>query len=195
MRFWVDSGLLLDEWQDQVASFSVETDLTEGEHDLMVEYYDNGYDATLHLDWQRLSGCSTGVELANVSHRYVQPGQPFASTVVLRVTGGELRGDRGDHLQNTDGSTYGAEAAQPVVGVVPAGEYVTFRPAMTAPATSGTYPSRWQMQVEGAYGGRCWPSEVGAGRGSAPGWYGSHRPTGGTTCACATPSAGRPAPP
>ena len=57
VRFWVDDDLVLDEWRDQVASFSPEVDLTTGDHQLRLDYYENGGSAAIHMSWEQLSGC------------------------------------------------------------------------------------------------------------------------------------------
>lgn len=58
VRFWIDDTLILDEWQDQVASFSPEIDLDGGVYELRIEHYESGGGSTIQLDWQQLSGCA-----------------------------------------------------------------------------------------------------------------------------------------
>jgi hypothetical protein len=51
VRFWIDGELIVDEWQDQVATFIQEVDLSEGDHELAVEHYENGGWAFVRLSW------------------------------------------------------------------------------------------------------------------------------------------------
>jgi len=59
VRFWIDGDLILDEWRDQVATFSPEVDLSDGEHQLKVEHYENGGVANIQMSWVQLSECDT----------------------------------------------------------------------------------------------------------------------------------------
>ncbi|RLG20032.1 hypothetical protein DRN74_06085, partial [Candidatus Micrarchaeota archaeon] len=59
VRFWVDDNLILDEWHDQVANFSPEIDLSDGDHQLRLEHYENGGGATIQMNWEQLSACDT----------------------------------------------------------------------------------------------------------------------------------------
>jgi hypothetical protein len=55
-RLWVDDLLIIDEWRDH-ASREVRADHVvagTGAHTIMVEYYDNTFEARIHLDWERL---------------------------------------------------------------------------------------------------------------------------------------------
>jgi len=53
VRLWVDDWLLIDEWQDQVATFSAEVSLTPGHHRMRLEYYERGGSAGVRLGWGR----------------------------------------------------------------------------------------------------------------------------------------------
>jgi hypothetical protein len=55
VRFWVDDELIVDEWQDQVATFTAEVDLGEGDHELRIEHYENGGWAFVQLSWDRVA--------------------------------------------------------------------------------------------------------------------------------------------
>jgi hypothetical protein len=52
VRFWIDDELVVDEWQDQVATFRREVDLSPGDHELRVEHYENGGWAFIRLSWE-----------------------------------------------------------------------------------------------------------------------------------------------
>ena len=53
MRFWIDSGLLLDAWVQGVADDAVIADLTQGTHTLELAADDLGGWAVAKLDWIR----------------------------------------------------------------------------------------------------------------------------------------------
>jgi hypothetical protein len=55
VRFWVDDELIVDEWQDQVATFTAEVYLGEGDHELRIEHYENGGWAFIQLRWDRVA--------------------------------------------------------------------------------------------------------------------------------------------
>lgn len=54
VRLWVDDRLLIDQWQDQPATYSSgELYVPAGEHDVQVEYYEGGDQALVHVWWER----------------------------------------------------------------------------------------------------------------------------------------------
>jgi hypothetical protein len=55
-RFWIDDELILDEWQDQVATFRAEVELSEGDHELRIEHYENQGWAFIRLSWMCVHG-------------------------------------------------------------------------------------------------------------------------------------------
>jgi murein DD-endopeptidase MepM/ murein hydrolase activator NlpD len=57
VRFWVDGKLTLDKWFDRAGSYSVIVDQADGNHELKVEYYENGGDAAISLDWKLVLAC------------------------------------------------------------------------------------------------------------------------------------------
>lgn len=57
VRMWVGDVLYLDEWQDQVAYFTFDVDMSKGWHYLRVEHYENSGDAAIEVNWEKLSGC------------------------------------------------------------------------------------------------------------------------------------------
>ena len=52
MRVWLDGTLVSDEWRDQHAAYQFTRAMTAGNHQVKVEYYENGGDASAKLDWQ-----------------------------------------------------------------------------------------------------------------------------------------------
>jgi uncharacterized protein YraI len=56
LRFWVDNVLVIDSWTDsQVHSLSADVYLSNGDHNLKVEYYDAGGAAVAKLSWVAIS--------------------------------------------------------------------------------------------------------------------------------------------
>nr|MBC7244204.1 pre-peptidase C-terminal domain-containing protein [Chloroflexota bacterium] len=54
VRLWVDDTLLIEQWQEQVASYAAEISLSAGYHRLLLEYYEAGGSAALQLRWTQL---------------------------------------------------------------------------------------------------------------------------------------------
>jgi hypothetical protein len=56
IRLYIDGRLLVDAWIDQwFTTYTSEIDLTEGNHDLRVEYYQNGGVAAVQISWEQLA--------------------------------------------------------------------------------------------------------------------------------------------
>ena len=53
VRLYVDNQLKLDQWMDQMASYSVEERLAAGNHQITIEYYDRMGSAAVKLWWER----------------------------------------------------------------------------------------------------------------------------------------------
>ena len=52
VRLYIDGSLQLDEWIDQPpTTYTVEVDLTAGNHTIELEYYENGGEAVVKLNW------------------------------------------------------------------------------------------------------------------------------------------------
>lgn len=59
VRLWVDGNLLIDQWRNQPATLNIaEIDLSSGEHNLRVEYYENIGIAIAMVWWVRLTQAS-----------------------------------------------------------------------------------------------------------------------------------------
>lgn len=55
IRAWIDGNLIIDGWIDQAATtYQANLDISEGEHIVQVDYYQNGGDALTQLYWQRV---------------------------------------------------------------------------------------------------------------------------------------------
>jgi hypothetical protein len=52
VRFWVDGELVVDAWLDQVATFRPQVFLSEGDHELRIEHYENLEWALIKLSWE-----------------------------------------------------------------------------------------------------------------------------------------------
>jgi hypothetical protein len=56
MRVYVDGTLILDSWRDQPATvYNVNRSLSQGNHLVVVEYYEHTGLAAAHLLWQAVS--------------------------------------------------------------------------------------------------------------------------------------------
>lgn len=87
----------------------------------------------------------------------VSPGQTFRPRVTVKVNQGQLLQSRGDMLRNTDGNLFGAWPHVAVVGAVNAGQTYMFEfyqdNPITAPASEGTYYSKWRVWRNGVWAG------------------------------------------
>lgn len=55
VRFWIDGQIYVDEWHDgPVTPYTVDLYVPEGEHALLLEYYENLGDAAVHLSWTEI---------------------------------------------------------------------------------------------------------------------------------------------
>ncbi len=53
VRIYIDGKLLLDDWQDKsVRTVSAATDLSASDHIIIIEYYENEYDAQIRVWWE-----------------------------------------------------------------------------------------------------------------------------------------------
>jgi hypothetical protein len=60
VRLYVDGKLVIDQWRDQsLKSYTVDLDLTAGNHTLRMEYYENGGGAVAKLSWTQVSSSSS----------------------------------------------------------------------------------------------------------------------------------------
>ncbi|NIO72208.1 MAG: beta-glucosidase, partial [Anaerolineae bacterium] len=55
VRLWVDGNLVIDQWHDSApTTYTADVNLTDGLHDLKMEYYERGGGALAQLTWERL---------------------------------------------------------------------------------------------------------------------------------------------
>lgn len=59
VRLWINGDRIMDEWQDQVATFRSELDLSEGDHELKLEHYENLGAALVRLSWEQVTLTTT----------------------------------------------------------------------------------------------------------------------------------------
>jgi len=61
IRVWVDGQRIINAWRNQPPTeYRAEKNLSAGEHEIKVEYYENGGGAVAQVHWERISGGSTG---------------------------------------------------------------------------------------------------------------------------------------
>lgn len=59
IKVWLDSDLILNAWRDQgPTEYRVTRRLSAGEHEIRIEYYENGGVATAQFSWEDVSTCS-----------------------------------------------------------------------------------------------------------------------------------------
>ena len=56
VRLWVDERLLIDQWQDQIATYSADLSLTQGYHRVRLEYYEHSGSAAVRLSTAYTNG-------------------------------------------------------------------------------------------------------------------------------------------
>lgn len=108
VRVWVDSALLIDEWTagDEFNSYSAEVDLTEGEHRVSIEYYEETGLAGINIRWELVPTTSVDNNPVDTSGNgnpidtppTATPIQP-ASAAIAHVATGELAVYAGPGIQ------------------------------------------------------------------------------------------------
>ncbi|MGQ9904328.1 MAG: PA14 domain-containing protein [Anaerolineae bacterium] len=94
IRVWLDGGLILDAWRDQpLTEYRVTRDVSAGEHEVQVEYYENGGGALAEFRWER-AGVSdqcpgTPISLEQRVEGRLSDGAPSA-TYCLRASAGQV---------------------------------------------------------------------------------------------------------
>jgi glucose/arabinose dehydrogenase len=78
VRLYVDNLLVIDKWRDQSATtYSATQNLTSGDHQIKLEYYDSGWDATAQLSW--VQNTQTSGFQANFFNNQTLTGNPVLS--------------------------------------------------------------------------------------------------------------------
>jgi hypothetical protein len=61
IRVWLDGNLIIDQWHDQgYTEYRVTRSVSAGDHDVKVEYYENGGAARVFFKWEQQTGCTPG---------------------------------------------------------------------------------------------------------------------------------------
>lgn len=75
VRLWIGGQLVLDNWVDQAYTEKTGTvTLVQGYHDLLLEYYDNLYDAAVSLEW---AGPGFSKQLLTATNLYAAPATEY----------------------------------------------------------------------------------------------------------------------
>jgi len=130
IRAWIDGNLIIDGWIDQAASTHQATlDISEGEHTVQVDYYQNGGDAWTQFYWQQVVTSSNDfyVTFERESLTVDSPGvlgndnemngNPLAALLVSSTINGSLALNPdgsfsytpNPHFSGTDSFTYRAD--------------------------------------------------------------------------------------
>jgi hypothetical protein len=55
-RLYVDGDLIINQWREgSERTFKAEKDLSDGKHDIRLDYFDRSFDARIKLTWERIS--------------------------------------------------------------------------------------------------------------------------------------------
>jgi hypothetical protein len=88
VRLYVDDVLRLDRWIDQEATtYTVDVDLTAGNHTIKMEYYENTGDTAARLFWELLSPCIGPVAPSNWRGEYFNNRDLNGSPAMVRDDG------------------------------------------------------------------------------------------------------------
>jgi len=130
IRVRIDGNLIIDGWVDQAATtYQAALDISEGEHEVKIEYYQNGGEALTQFDWQRVvsgagdnyvmfEGGSLTVEAPGVlGNDNELNGNPLTALLVSTTTNGSLALNPdgsfsytpNPHFNGTDSFTYRAD--------------------------------------------------------------------------------------
>ncbi len=55
LRIFLDGTKIFDHWNDQSATFTFDQNISQGNHDLKVEYFENGGDAKAKVSWEKIT--------------------------------------------------------------------------------------------------------------------------------------------
>ena len=162
-----------DQWHgignDSSSPYSINWDwcaagVPNGDVELGLEVWDNANNQWVYSDHYsnihvtKSYSCSSGTGdyvVTSVSYpANVASGQSFTPQVQVCLSGSASMSEtNGDMLRNTDGNLYGAFPHVAVEGTVVGGQCYTFvfYDPITAPSSSGSYTSLWQLWVNGSY--------------------------------------------
>jgi hypothetical protein len=87
-RLYVDGALKLQKWFDQGATtYTVDVPLPGGDHDIKLEYYENGGYAVAQLSWKQVYSCIQGVSPRNWKGEYFGNKDLIGSPLMVRYDG------------------------------------------------------------------------------------------------------------
>ncbi|MGQ9768894.1 MAG: PA14 domain-containing protein, partial [Anaerolineae bacterium] len=94
IRVWLDGNLIINAWRDQPPTeYRVTRNVSAGEHEVRVEYYENGGGALAEFRWERAGGSDqcpgTPISLEQRVEGRLSDGAPSA-TYCLRASAGQV---------------------------------------------------------------------------------------------------------
>lgn len=84
VRLFIDGKPVIDKWQDQNAIWTYTADLTAGNHDIRMEYYDAYWDAVAKLTWEATPDQGTPAPVGGWRGEYYANTNLQGSPVLLR---------------------------------------------------------------------------------------------------------------
>jgi hypothetical protein len=115
VRLWIDDQLVVDEWQPQRAWFTPTVTVGGGDHELVVQHYENEEVADVELDWERVSDAITPTvwvssplqgEVIKTCPVTIEAQVADEVGAVDRVEFHAFYGNRWQHLEDDDASPY-----------------------------------------------------------------------------------------
>ncbi len=99
-RLYIDTTLIIDMWKQQPATtVRVPVDLTEGVHDIRLEYFQNSYDSVIGLTWDPPNGQNPPLPYTQI----IRNPQPVpGGSAYATVTAYKLYVRRGPHISYGD---------------------------------------------------------------------------------------------
>jgi hypothetical protein len=95
MRIWVDGQIIMDYWYDsQEHTATADVNLTQGDHDIRVDYYEAGGVAVAKVSWQPLSSGGSGSGGGGGGGSFVNWKGEYFNNVTLTGTPALIRDDR-----------------------------------------------------------------------------------------------------
>ncbi len=84
IRLWIDGTLVFDRWQDQVPmDYQITRNLSSGEHQIRIEYYENAFIALAQVGWERTTLLDyAGNSMATARNIVVETQSPSNGTPV-----------------------------------------------------------------------------------------------------------------
>lgn len=111
VRVWVDNNLIIDQWRDSSpATYVAEARLSEGTHNIRLEYYERSGGALIDLRWQRLNEQSNQTPRPNAGGPYTvnEGSQVVLDSSKSKDPDGEIVKYEWDF--NFDGRSFNADA-------------------------------------------------------------------------------------